>query len=223
MSRKSVSTVIGSFLVVGLALGAVQGCGSSSSGAGSVMSLCMKGCAQQTSLCGADAGETTADCMQSCITRETTSTGGACSNQSAILEAGNACLTKTTCVDLELCVTTTVPACAGGTTSTGGTSGTGTGGTTTSTGGTSGTGTGGTIGTGGTSGAAGGSGTNAGCASCDKAQTCCLAIAALAGQSSAACTYSAASCNAAGANQASDISTCQQILSLGAPASAACK
>ena len=31
MSRKTVSAVIGSFLVVGFALGALQGCGSSSS------------------------------------------------------------------------------------------------------------------------------------------------------------------------------------------------
>ncbi len=31
MSRKTVSAVIGSFLVAGFALGAVQGCGSSSS------------------------------------------------------------------------------------------------------------------------------------------------------------------------------------------------
>ena len=223
MSRKTVSAVIGSFLVVGFALGAVQGCGSSSPSAGSVMSLCMQGCAKQTSLCGADAGGTTADCMQSCITRETTSTGGACSNQSAILAAGNACLTKTTCVDLELCVATTVPACAGGTTSTGGTSGTGTGGTTSSTGGTSGTGTGGTTGTGGATGAAGGSGTNADCATCDKAQTCCVAVLTLGGQSTASCTYSAASCNAAGANQASDISICQQILTAAAGAIAACK
>ena len=219
MSRKTVSAVIGSLLVAGFALGAVQGCGSSSPSAGSVMSLCMQGCAKEASQCGADAGETTADCMQSCITRETTSTGGACSNQSAILAAGNACLSKTTCADLELCVATTVPACAGGT---GGTSGTGTGGTH-GTGGGSGTGTGGTTGTGGATGSGGGSGTNADCATCDKAQACCVAVLTLGGQSTASCTYSAAACNAAGANQASDISVCQQILTAAAGVVAACK
>jgi hypothetical protein len=176
----------------------------------------MQGCAKQATLCGADAGTTTADCMQGCVSSETTSTGGACSNQSAILAAGNACLAKTTCAELELCVATTVPACAGGT---GGTSGTGTGGAK-GTGGTSGGG--GAKGTGGTSGAAGGSGT-ADCSICDKAQTCCVAVLTLAGQSTSSCTYSAARCNAAGAAQATDISICQQILSAGAGAVAACK
>jgi hypothetical protein len=218
MSRKTVSAVIGSLLVVGFALGAVQGCGSSSPSAGSVMSLCMQGCAKESSLCGADAGETMADCMQGCVSTETTSTGGACSNQSAILAAGNACLAKTTCAELELCVAT-VPTCAGGT---GGASGTGTGGRT-STGGTSGTGTGGTTGTGGSTGAAGASGT-ATCASCDKAQTCCLALAALLGQSTSACTFSTSSCNAeTGAAQTTDAMTCGMLLTSGAALSTSCK
>ena len=214
MSRKTVSAVIGSLLVVGFALGAVQGCGSSSPSAGSVMSLCMQGCAKESSLCGADAGETMADCMQGCVSTETTSTGGACSNQSAILAAGNACLAKTTCAELELCVAT-VPTCAGGT---GGTSGTGTGGTK-GTGGSSGTGTGGTTGTGGSTGAAGASGT-ATCASCDKAQTCCTAI-----EGASACTdVSAATCNSTpAADQATIISDCQTILTAGATLNAACK
>jgi hypothetical protein len=175
----------------------------------------MQGCAKESSLCGTDAGTTTADCMQGCVSSETTSTGGACSNQSAILAAGNACLSKTTCADLELCVATTVPPCAGGT---GGTSGTGTGGTH-GTGGGSGTGTGGTTGgggakaTGGTSGAAGGSGT-ASCSACDKAPACCVAL----GQSAATCSaLSATTCNSqTGAAQTSLIQGCQAILSAGA-------
>jgi hypothetical protein len=111
MSRKTVSAVIGSLLVAGFVLGAVQGCGSSSSSAANVMSLCMQGCVKIVK-CGADAGssETMAECMQGCVSSETTSTGGACSNQSAIIEAGNACLAKTTCVELEACALT-VPRC----------------------------------------------------------------------------------------------------------------
>jgi hypothetical protein len=58
---------------------------------------------------------------------------------------------------------------------------------------------------------------------CDKAQACCVAVLTLGGQSTASCTYSAASCNSAGAAQASDISICQQILTAAAGAVAACK
>jgi hypothetical protein len=218
MSRKTVSAVIGSLLVAGFAFGALQGCGSSSPSAGSVMSLCMQGCAKESSLCGADAGETMADCIQGCVTSETTSTGGACSNQSAILQAGNACLSKTTCETLQACVLTTVPPCAGGT---GGTSGA-TGGTSGATGGTSGA-TGGTSGaTGGTSGgAAGSSGTAGDCSVCTKAAACCLAL----GEPATTCNMiSAASCNAAsGTDQTTIIQGCQEILTGGASLNAACK
>jgi hypothetical protein len=225
MSRKTVSAVIGSLLVAGFVLGAVQGCGSSSSSAANVMSLCMQGCVKIVK-CGADAGssETMAECMQGCVSSETTSTGGACSNQSAIIEAGNACLAKTTCVELEACALTVQP-CEGA--GTGGVSGTGTGG---ATGGTSGaTGgangaTGGTSGaTGGTSGAAGGSGA-ASCSSCDKAQTCCVAAESF-GIPASDCTFSATKCNGmSGSNQTAYVTMCQEILAEGAQYSvAACQ
>ena len=211
MSRKTVSAVIGSMLMVGFALGAVQGCGSSSS-SGNFAETCMQGCAKIIP-CEAALGytQTMADCVQSCTDSAKTSSGGACTNAAAMESAASACLSKTACADLLACGAS-IPPCAGG--GTGGSSGTGTGGTK-GTGGSSGTGTGGTTGTGGATGAAGGSGT-AGCAVCDKAQTCCVAALTLAGQSTASCTYSAASCNAAGTAQASDISICQQILTAGA-------
>src|SRR5580692_2649730 len=211
MSRKTVSAVIGSVLAAGFVLGAVQGCGSSSPSADSVMSLCTQGCDKLVALCDPDAGTSaaTTECVPGCVASATTSTGGACSNQSAIISAGNACLTKTTCADLEAC-RLTVPACGGGT---GGASGTGTGGTT-GTGGISGTGTGGTTGTGGANGAAGGSG-SANCAICDKAQTCCVAAESK-GIPASLCTFSAASCNAmSAANQSTQVTECQMILAEG--------
>jgi hypothetical protein len=157
-----------------------------------------------------------ADCVQSCTDSAKTSSGGTCTNEAAIQSAANACLSKTTCTDLLACGAS-IPQCQGG--GTGGSSGTGTGGTT----GAAGShGTGGATSTGGTNGAAGGSG-SADCALCDKAQACCVAVLTLGGQSTASCTYSAASCNSAGAAQASDISICQQILTAAAGAVAACK
>jgi len=219
MSRKTVSAVIGSFLAVGFALGAMQGCGSSSSSGTNIMSACMQGCTKVVP-CLADAGisETVAQCVQNCASSASTD-GGTCSNESAIVMAAQACAAKTTCADLEACGAT-IPQCEHG--GTGGTSGTGTGGNH-GTGGTSGTGTGGTTSTGGTSGAAGASGT-ATCASCDKAQTCCLALAALLGQSTSSCTFSTSSCNAmTGSAQTTDAMTCGSILSGGAALSASCK
>jgi hypothetical protein len=230
MSRKTVSAVIGSFLAVGFALGTVQGCGSSSSGSGSFAETCMQGCAKIIP-CEAALGytQTMAACVQSCTDSAKTSTGGACTNAAAMQSAANACLSKTACVDLLACGAA-IPPCEGG--GTGGSSGTGTGGTTGAagahgTGGATGAagahGTGGATATGGTSGAAGGSG-SAGCASCDKAQTCCLALAALLGQPTTSCTFSTASCSAAtGTTQSTDISTCQQILTSCASLSASCK
>jgi hypothetical protein len=222
MSRKTVSAVIGSFLAVGFALGAMQGCGSSSSSGTNIMSACMQGCTKVVP-CLADAGisETVAQCVQNCASSASTD-GGTCSNESAIVMAAQACAAKTTCADLEACGAT-IPQCEHG--GTGGTSGTGTGGNhgTGGTGGTSGTGTGGTTGTGGSTGAAGASGT-ATCASCDKAQTCCLALAALLGQSTSSCTFSTSSCNAmTGSAQTTDAMTCGTILSSGAALSASCK
>ena len=218
MSRKTVSAVIGSLLAVGFALGAVQGCGSSSSSNGTnIMSACMQGCMKVVP-CLADAGisETVAQCVQSC-SASSSKDGGTCANESAIVMAAQACAAKTTCAELETCGAT-IPDCVisgsgtGGTRATGGTSGA-TGGTSGATGGTSGA-------TGGTSGATGGTGGTASCAICDKAQTCCTAIegaAACTGVSAAACTSTPA------ANQATIISYCQTLLNAGAALSAACK
>jgi len=132
-----------------------------------------------------------------------------CTNEAAIETAYSNCLKISDCTQFEACLLQ-LPGCQTST-GTGGTNGTG---------GT--TGAAGAKGTGGTSGAAGGSG-SADCAICDKAQTCCLAAVALAGQPTSSCTYSTASCNAAGAAQASDVSVCQQILTAGAGALAACR
>jgi hypothetical protein len=138
MSRKTVSGVIGSFLVVALVFGALQGCGSSDTGG----------------------------------------TG------------------------------------TGGTNGTGGTSGTGTGGT---------TGSGGAKGTAGTSGG-GGAGGSADCSICDKAQSCCIAAAPLVGLTTANCTFSAATCNSAGASSSTYAMSCQMIITEGAAFSvSACK
>ncbi|HEX3901547.1 MAG TPA: hypothetical protein VH853_01785 [Polyangia bacterium] len=158
------------------------------------------------------------ECMQGCVASDTTSTGGACSNQSAIIDAGNACLAKTTCAELEACAAT-VPQCAGGA---GGASGTGTGGTN----GAAGTsGSGGATGSAGTSGAAGGGGTAATCAACANAPACCTAIATIGGQSTASCAgFSEATCNAATGTQQSTLATaCQELISGGASLSTSCK
>jgi len=215
MSRKSVSAVIGSFLVAGFALGAVQGCGSSSSSGTNIMSVCMQGCTKYVP-CLADAGfpETVAECVQSC-TASASNDGGTCSNESAIISAAQACAAKTTCSELEAC-SATIPDCVtSGSTGTGGTGGShATGGTSGATGGTSGA-------TGGTSGAAGGSGTTADCSVCTKAAACCLAL----GEPATTCSMiSAASCSATtGADQTTVIQGCQSLLTGGASLSAACK
>jgi hypothetical protein len=119
-----------------------------------------------------------------------------CTNQSAIITAANACLAMSDCNAFLTCVIS-VPKCQGGS---------GTGG---STGG----------GTGGSTGAA------ASCSSCDKAGACCVAIAALGGQSSAGCSnYSTATCNAmAASSQAQFASTCATLLQSGASVSASCR
>jgi hypothetical protein len=127
-----------------------------------------------------------------------------CTNQSAIINAANACLAMSDCNAFLACVVS-VPHCEGGS-GTGGSSGGGQGG---SAGG----------GTGGSTGAA------ASCSSCDKAGTCCVAIAALNGQSNAGCsTYSTATCNATAAStQAQFASSCAAILQAGASISASCR
>ena len=227
MSRKTVSAVIGSLLVVGFALGAVQGCGSSSSSSGTnLMSACMQGCMKVVP-CLADAGfpETLAECVQSCASSGSTD-GGTCSNESAIVSAVQACAAKTDCAELESC-RLTIPACEHG--GSGGTSGTGTGGTK-ATGGTTGatggtTGGGGAKATGGTTGTAGASGTSAACAICDKAQTCCIQGAPTLNQPTSSCTLSTAMCNAlSGSAQSTYATECQTVLTDGALLSiSACK
>jgi len=181
MSRKTVSAVIGSFLVAGFALAAVQGCGSSGGSSGNETAICEQLCVKEE-MCLADASTATATsaCMTICTSSGTGGNSGTtCTNASAIASASSNCASMSDCTAFETCVQG-IPKCTGG-----------------------------------TSGAAGGSGT-AGCAVCDKAQSCCVAALTLAGQSTASCTYSAASCNAAGTAQASDISICQQILTAGA-------
>ncbi len=222
MSRKTVSAVIGSFLVAGFALGAVQGCGSSSSSTDPT-ALCEQVCTKGE-MCAVDASATTA--MAGCMTTCTSSTGSQnpskCTNSSQIESAYSNCLKMSDCTQFEACVLA-APKCASGT---GGTSGTGTGGTT-STGGTSGTGTAGTNGGGGAkgTGGAGGSAATATCATCTKAATCCTA----AGLPSTTCSQipTAAACNAATAStQTTDIQECQQGLAAGAllaPTASACQ
>jgi hypothetical protein len=208
MSRKSVSVVIGSFLVAGFALGAVQGCGSSSSSTDPT-ALCTQSCVKvQMCLADASASSVMSSCMANCASGAAGSGGQTrtCTNEAAIETAYSNCLKISDCTQFEACLLQ-LPACQTST-GTGGTNGTG---------GT--TGAAGAKGTGGTSGAAGGSG-SASCSACDKAPACCTAL----GQSATTCAMlSTASCNTAGANQATVISACQQLLSGGAALSPACQ
>ena len=157
MSRKTVSAVIGSFLVVGFALGAVQGCGSSSSGsdrhhvrlhAGLRRRSCRAWLMPESRDGRAMRGRTATSSGSSRLAgpvrmeRDHQRRAGLPAENDLYRVGGLRRHDSRRASD------------AGS----GGTSGTGTGGTT-STGGTSGTGTGGATGTGGTSGAAGGSGT----------------------------------------------------------------
>ena len=126
------------------------GCGGGSSSSDPV-ALCKSGCDKAISLCFADAGVDTAtlkaSCQSSC-TSQSASNPKNCTNSSAIISAYNTCLAKTTCDELQSC-TASIPACEGGSTGTGGSSGGGTGGATGGgTGGASGGGTGGSTATG---------------------------------------------------------------------------
>ena len=162
MSRKTVSAVIGSFLVVGFALGAVQGCGSSSSSNGTnIMSALHAGLHEGRAVPGRRRHRRDRRAMRAKLQRLFVEHGGTCANESATAMAAQACAAKTTCAECRDLRRS--PSClrdsgsgTGGTRATGGTSGA-TGGTSGATGGTSGA-TGGTSGaTGGTSGATGGS------------------------------------------------------------------
>jgi hypothetical protein len=221
MSSRMISSVVGCLIAAGLALGAIQGCGSS--GSGSTETL-QQACVKEV-MCQADASTATATtlCSGAASTGKGGQSGTTCTNASAIESATSNCLKISDCTQFETCVAG-IPKCNGGT---GGTSGTGTGGATGATGGTSGatgaagahgtggaTATGGTSGaTGGTSGAAGGSGA-ADCSVCTKAASCCTAI----GEPTTLCNMiSTSTCNAAtGATQTTLIQTCQMIVTQGA-------
>jgi hypothetical protein len=145
MSKKVTALIGGLVASLALVVVATQGCGSSS-GSGDYKAICMQGCDKVIS-CTPDADAATitqlrTSCEASCNQQ--------CSNQSARVTAGKACLAMSDCMAFETCGATTIPACQM-TTGTGGS--TGAGGSGTGGSGTGGSGTGGSgTGTGGTSG-----------------------------------------------------------------------
>ena len=189
-------------LLLAVATIAAHGCGSSSSSSNPT-DICNRACVK-TAQCfgGTDAGDTTASCKSECMTQTGTTT---CTNESQIANAANACLAMSDCTAFLACAVA-LPKCQGG--SNGGGQGGSNGG-----------------GTGGSSGGNGDAGAGASCSSCDKAGTCCVALATLANQSSAACaSYSTASCNAmAAGTQAQFAATCAALLNSGASVSASCR
>jgi hypothetical protein len=225
MSSKTVSFLGGAVLGLAFAVGALQSCGGSSSS--NTTAVCTQVC-EKAAACATDAGvappESSAYCMQRCMTET-------CSNQAELVSAANTCLAKSTCADFIACAETS-PQCI----STGGTSGTGNGGTGAGTGGTTGTGNGGTgagtggttgtgnggagAGTGGTKGTGGGGGSgSATCSVCDKAATCCVGLVSFTGHADASdCTaFSAATCNSLpAASQSAYASECSLEISSGA-------
>ncbi len=77
------------------------------------VAVCNQVCQRFTSLCDPDAGAAgTMNCqtMQCRMVNQTTCTY---SNMSAITTAVNVCLAKTTCRDLQTCLSTTIPAGVG--------------------------------------------------------------------------------------------------------------
>jgi hypothetical protein len=208
------SLVVRSFLVIGFALGAVQGCGSSGSSTPSCMESCVKAL-----MCEVDASTASADtlCSASCAQGAAGSSGQGtkCTNQSAIDSAGSSCFSMSDCTAFNNCLKNIPPCQMAGT---GGTNGAaGTNGSAGKSGGAGASGAAGSTG-------AGGAGATADCSVCDKANTCCQALAALVGQSTASCTYSTATCNGEPASaQPSYANVCQTILTDGAAASSSCK
>src|SRR5437868_7040309 len=103
------SLVVRSLLVMGFALGAVEGCGSSGSSAPSCMESCVK-----AAMCEADASTATANsiCSASCAQGAAGSGGqtSTCKNASAIQSAYNSCFSKTDCNDFNTCIAN-VPPC----------------------------------------------------------------------------------------------------------------
>jgi hypothetical protein len=218
MSSKILSLLAGCLSLVGVAVG---GCGSSngSSSGTDLTAVCTQYCSKCSSSGGLATLVICSDCPGFSNQQST------CTNKSAIVSAAQTCANKSTCADSETCFENNIPDCQGasgtGGSHTGGTTGGGTGGV----GGAGGrpSGTGGIPGTGGTPGGGGSSGA-ADCSSCDKANTCCMAIATLAGQSPSQCIYSTAMCNAQTADaQPTYAMTCSQVLSVGAALSASCK
>ena len=151
--------------------------------------------------CGSSSPDYTALCNQGCAKvkaclmsdeavckQQCTAMTTTCSNAAAIASAYQKCVDMT-CETFVGCLGT-LPACQ-----------------------TTGGGTGGSAG-----GGTGGSTGNAGCAACDKAGTCCVAVATAAGQPTTSCSaYSAATCNAQdAATQTQLISICNQLLTAGA-------
>jgi hypothetical protein len=115
MSKKNAIGAVGG-LMMALAFlgGALQGCGSSSSGgATDIASLCDQGCAKTVACLPAGSGVTVPECKTSCLQNAMTSAGAACTNQAAIISAANACLKMSAC-DAYIACATTIPDCAGG-------------------------------------------------------------------------------------------------------------
>src|SRR3954469_17453009 len=106
MSRKSVSVVIGSFLVAGFALGAVQGCGSSSS-SNDPTALCTQSCVKvQMCLADASASSVMSSCMANCSAGAAGASGqtATCTNQSAINSAYQNCISMSDCTKFASCL-----------------------------------------------------------------------------------------------------------------------
>jgi hypothetical protein len=219
------SLVVRSLLMAGFVLGAVQGCGSSSSSSGNYAQTCMQGCAK-TVPCEADAGIpiTMSECVMACTMSAMTSSGGTCTNAAAMQSAAQACLSKTTCTDLLACGLT-IPPCEGGAGGANGAAGKGGGaGTSGSAGKAGGAGTSGSAGKSGGAGASGAGGAGAipmDCTACSKATTCC----ATNNFSAALCAAipTASACNSAtGQTQTTDIGTCMAALSYAATMGISC-
>ena len=189
MSNKVTAIVGGMLLVVAFLAGTTQGCGGGSD-SDNVVDLCNRGC-DKYGMCFPEATAFVPQCKSSCTSM--TSGGQTCTNQAAIVNAFKACLDMT-CTALEGCLSA-IPECQGGTGAAGS------------------TGSGGSTGAAGSTGA-GGAGSS-GLRSCDKAASCCLGIP---GQSAATCmAFNASVCNMlTGANQATIIQGCQQVITAGA-------
>ena len=128
MFRKLSALIVGAVGSLALLVGAMQGCGSSSSG-NNYTALCQQSC-DKFAMCVPDSGVTAAQCKQACTSSQTgTST---CSNASAISTAYQRCLSMD-CAGFPSCIQNDIPDCqttsgtggGGGTTGSGGSSGAG--------------------------------------------------------------------------------------------------